>query len=79
MTRFFRKLRWLVKRAAKESVLRDELQFHLDEETDDSRSRGCPRGRTGARLDLGNMSLAQEGTREPGHGYRSSNASELVG
>jgi hypothetical protein len=29
---FFRKLRWLTRRSEKEAELREELQFHLEEE-----------------------------------------------
>ena len=35
MRSFFRKLLWLVRRDTRESDLRDELQFHLEEESAD--------------------------------------------
>src|SRR6266478_790361 len=65
MTSFFRKLRWLTKRRNKEAELRDELQFHLDEETEDRQVEGLPNeeARWAARRDLGNMALVQEDTR----------------
>ena len=34
MTSFFRKLRWLTQRSDREAELREELQFHLEEEAD---------------------------------------------
>jgi len=52
----FRKLKWLFKRRDKEADLREELEFHLSEEAEDS-------GRDSARRDLGNISLIEEDTR----------------
>jgi macrolide transport system ATP-binding/permease protein len=40
MTSFFRKLRWLTERRHKEAELRQELQFHLDEESEALRRDG---------------------------------------
>jgi hypothetical protein len=34
MNSFFRKLRWLTERHNKEAELREELQFHLEEEAE---------------------------------------------
>jgi hypothetical protein len=34
MNSFFRKLHWLTKRRSKEVELREELQFHLEEEAE---------------------------------------------
>jgi macrolide transport system ATP-binding/permease protein len=65
MTAFFRKLGWLTRRARKEVELREELQFHLDEEADESRSEGLTDhdAYRAARRDLGNLTLVQEDTR----------------
>jgi len=35
MNSFFRKLRWLAQRRDKEAELREELQFHLEEEMEE--------------------------------------------
>jgi predicted permease len=51
-----RKLKWLFERRDKEADLREELEFHLSEEAEDS-------GRDSARRDLGNISLIEEDTR----------------
>jgi hypothetical protein len=45
MTTFFRKMSWLTQRRRKESELREELQFHLDEEADSVKRRGWRRTR----------------------------------
>jgi hypothetical protein len=65
VTWFFRKLKWLAQRRAKESELQDELQFHLDEEAADLQSRGLSstEARSGAHRDLGNLALVQEDMR----------------
>jgi len=34
MNAFFRKLRWLVRRPARDADLREELRFHLEEDDD---------------------------------------------
>jgi hypothetical protein len=40
MNPFFQKLRSLIHRRGKEEDLRDELQFHLDEETEELQAEG---------------------------------------
>ena len=37
---FFRKLRWMKRRPAKEAELQEELQFHLEEEAADRQAIG---------------------------------------
>ena len=65
MTSFFRKLRWLAQRRRKEDELREELQFHLDEEAEQRQAEGLAKeeARWAARRDLGNVTLLQENTR----------------
>jgi macrolide transport system ATP-binding/permease protein len=65
MTSFFRKLRWLAERRRKEAELREELQFHLDEEAEERQAEGLAseEARRAARRDLGNTALLQEDTR----------------
>ncbi|HEX6465308.1 MAG TPA: ABC transporter permease [Vicinamibacterales bacterium] len=65
MRELFRKVRWLLKRRGKEAELREELQFHLDEETECrlTRGRGEDEARRAARCDLGNLRLVEEDTR----------------
>jgi len=65
MNSFFRKLTWLRQRRRKEDDLRDELQFHLDEESDQLRAQGLAddEARQSARRDLGNITLVKEDTR----------------
>jgi putative ABC transport system permease protein len=54
-----------MKRSAKEAELREELQFHLDQETDDRREDGVStcEARSAARRELGNLALVEEDTR----------------
>src|SRR6266540_2216801 len=61
---FLRKLMWLLGRDRKEAELQDELQFHLDEETEDRAAAGLPIdvARRAARLDLGNLAIVREDT-----------------
>ena len=40
MNTVFRKLRWLIERSDKEAELRDELQFHLEEEAEQRQADG---------------------------------------
>src|SRR5437660_4999841 len=65
MTPLVRKLFWLARREQKEAELEEELQFHLDEETDERSGDGVPidEARRAARRDLGNLTLVREGTR----------------
>src|SRR5437879_7446428 len=65
MNSFFRKLRWLAERRSKEADLRDELQFHLDEEAEQRQAEGLARDEAqwAARRELGNLTLVEEDTR----------------
>ncbi len=59
------KLRWWIERRRKEDEIREELQFHLDEEADRSESDGLTKdeARRAARQDLGNLRLVEENVR----------------
>ncbi len=65
MNSFFRKLSWLMQRRGKEEELREELQFHLDEEAEEKLAEGASaeEARWAARRELGNMALVREDTR----------------
>lgn len=65
MSSFFRKLSWLGRRRQKEAELREELEFHLEEEAEERRAAGLTEKEAGyaARRDLGNYTLVQEDTR----------------
>src|SRR5580704_7316797 len=65
MNSFFRRLRWLTQRRSKEAELREELQFHLDEEAEQHQTEGLAEqaARWAARRELGNLMLVQEDTR----------------
>ena len=65
MNPFFQKLRSLMHRRGKEEELRDELQFHLDEEAEERQAEGLPgdQARHAARRDMGSIALVQEETR----------------
>ena len=65
MGAFFRKLGWLFRRSAREAELREELEFHLQQETDDRQDAGLPaiEARFAARRELGNLARVQEDTR----------------
>ena len=65
MSAFFRKVRWLTQRDRKEAELRQELQFHLNEEAEQRRAEGVrdEEARWAARRELGNLALVQEDTR----------------
>ena len=65
MTPLLRKLSWLVRRGRREAELQEELQFHLEEETDRHAADGLPidAARRAARRDLGNLSIVREDTR----------------
>jgi hypothetical protein len=61
----FRKLGWLARRRRKESELLQELEFHLDEETEQREAGGFSKQAAArmARRDFGNFALLQEDTR----------------
>ena len=65
MSSLFRKLSWLARRRRKENELREELQFHLDEEAEQRQATGLAdeAAQRAARRDLGNVTLLQEDTR----------------
>src|SRR5260370_28879282 len=65
MNSFFRKLRWLTQRPDREAQLREELQFHLEEEAEQRQADGLAKdeARWAARRELGNLTLAAENTR----------------
>ena len=65
MTSFFRKLLWWIERRRKEDELREELQFHRDEEAAEREEEGFSQdqARWAACRDLGNATLIQENTR----------------
>ena len=65
MSPFVQKLRCLLLRRRKEEDLRDELQFHLDEEAEERQAGGLrgDEARRAARRDIGNIALVQEETR----------------
>jgi predicted permease len=66
MNSIFRKLSWLIRRRTKEDELREEIQFHLEEETEERREDGLSpqEAERAARLDFGNSTLLREETRE---------------
>src|SRR5579862_1453289 len=65
MTSFFRKLKWLTRRPAKEAEIQEELQFHLEEEAEERQTKGLAgeEARRAARIELGNLTLVQEDAR----------------
>jgi putative ABC transport system permease protein len=65
MNSFFRKLRWLAQRPDKEAELREELQFHLEEEAEQGQGDGLSEkeARWAARRELGNLAVVEEDTR----------------
>ncbi len=65
MKTFFRKLRWLSQRRLKEEEIREELEFHLDEETEQHQAEGLAtdQAKWAARRGLGNLTIIQENTR----------------
>jgi hypothetical protein len=65
MIPFFRKLRSFMQRRRREDDLREELQFHIDEEAKEHQAEGLTSAsaRFSARRDLGNLTLVQEETR----------------
>src|SRR5436190_16877877 len=65
MSSLFRKFTWWTQRRRKEDELRQELQFHLEEETQERQADGLSedQARWAAHRDLGNMTLLREDTR----------------
>jgi predicted permease len=65
MSSLFRKLGWWLQRRRREDGLREELQFHLEQDADERRADGVPEGeaRWAARRDLGNVTLLREEAR----------------
>jgi putative ABC transport system permease protein len=65
MNSFLRKLRWLTRRPDKEAELREELQFHLEEEAEQRQEDGWSEdeARWAARRELGNLPAVAEDTR----------------
>src|SRR5438876_458839 len=65
MRSFFRRLRWLAQRSRKDAELREELEFHLEEEAEQLQAEGLAeeQARWAARRELGNLTLLQEDTR----------------
>src|SRR5580700_4828810 len=65
MNAFFRKLVWLARRRSKEEELGAELQFHIEEESEERREAGMSahEAHWAARRELGNLGAVQENTR----------------
>ena len=65
MRSLLRKFTWWRQRRRKEDELREELQFHLEEEASDRQAGGLAedQARWAARRDLGNVTLLRENTR----------------
>jgi len=65
MNSFFRKLRWLAQRRGKDAELREEIQFHLDEDAEELRERGLAEddARWAARREFGNVARVKESVR----------------
>src|SRR5450759_1230955 len=63
MNRILRKLCWMTQRRRKEAELRDELQFHLEEEAAQAVGLMPEQTKWVARRELGNIALLMEDTR----------------
>jgi predicted permease len=65
MRTLFTKLRWMTQRRRKEAELRAELDFHLEQESEEAISRGLAEdeARVAARRHLGNRGLVEEDAR----------------
>lgn len=65
MKPFVRKLMWLVQWRRREAELREELEFHLEEEAEERREQGLTdeQAAWAAQRDLGNVALVQENVR----------------
>ena len=66
MRRLRNRLLWLSRRRRREAEIRAELEFHLEEETEEGRAAGLneTQARRAARLDLGNPAVLQEDIRD---------------
>ena len=64
MSNVLRKLRWLVDRRRREAELREELEFHLEEEREDRQAQGLSgeQARAAAHRDFGSVALVTEDT-----------------
>jgi len=65
MTRLLNKLRWAIARRRKGAEIREELEFHFEEEVERGKAAGLTetQARAAARRDLGNRTLVEEDTR----------------
>ena len=65
MIRILRKLGWTARRDRREAELRDEIEFHLQEETRQAEAAGMTseQAQWAARRELGNVALTMEDTR----------------
>lgn len=65
MNRILRKIAWMNQRSRKEAELRDELEFHLQEEAEQAEGAGltAEQAKSAARRELGNITLLMEDTR----------------
>jgi len=65
MNQILRKLGWMAQRRRKEAELREELQFHMQEEAEQAEAAGLmtEQAKSAARLELGNVTLLMEDTR----------------
>ena len=65
MNQILRKLGWTTQRRSKEAELRDELQFHLQQEAEQAEASGLmpEQAKYAARRELGNVALLMEDTR----------------
>jgi|SRR5690242_12653165 hypothetical protein len=61
---FFRILQWLLQRTRKSEEIREELQFHLEEEAQQRQAGGLTEDEAhrAARHELGNLTLVKEDT-----------------
>jgi predicted permease len=64
--RLLNKLRWRLHRRRREAEIRQELEFHLEQEAAEARAAGLTdaQARAAARRDLGNRTLVEEDTRD---------------
>jgi len=64
MSNVLRKLRWLVERRRKEAELREELEFHLEEEREERQAEGLSddQARAAAHRAFGSVALVAEDT-----------------